>query len=158
MDLHELRGPWSDDQVHGFLEAAVIPMRIAVQSPSGWPLVVSLWYLAEGAELLAATRPDATLVRCLERDPRCGFEVAGDLPPYRGVRGRATATLDRVRGGAILEHLLHRYLGGVESPLARQLLAKASDEVCIRLQPHSLVSWDFSRRMESSLPEPPSAA
>ena len=147
----ELRGPWSDEEVRAYLEAAVIPMRIGVESVSGWPLVLSLWFVVDGQELLGATRPDSTLVRCLERRPRCAFEVAADAPPYCGVRGRARVELDRTAGSTTLDRLLVRYLGSTETPLGERLRARADDEVCLRLAPVSLVSWDYGRRMASSV-------
>ena len=145
-----VRGPWSHGEVADFLVASVIPMRISVETDSGWPIVLSLWFAPDGLELVAATRPTSTLVRCLERRPRCGFEVAGDTPPYRGVRGRATVELDRAAGSATLDRLLVRYLGGLDSPLADTLRASADDEVCLRLQPVALTTWDFRHRMASS--------
>ncbi len=148
----ELRGPWSEGQVLAHLEGAVIPLRIAVESGDGWPLVLSVWFVADGFELLGATRPTSALVRCLEQRPRCGFEVAADTPPYRGVRGRARVELDRAAGAAVLDRLLVRYLGSVDTPLGVRLRADAADEVCFRLRPVTITSWDFRRRMASSLP------
>ena len=150
-DRPAVRGPWSHAEVAEFLEASVIPMRMSVETDSGWPIVVSLWFVSDGPELLAATRPTSTLVRCLERRPRCGFEVAGDTPPYHGVRGRATVTLDRGAGAATLDRLLVRYLGGLDSPLAGTLRAAADDEVCLRLRPVALSTWDYRDRMAASL-------
>ncbi len=150
-----LSGPWTTEQVDAFLAEMFIPMRLAVVTPSGWPLVLSLWFLADGGELLAATRPTAVLVRALEADPRCGFEIAGDMPPYRGVRGRADVVLDGAAGAATLDRLLVRYLGSTESPLAQRLRADADDELCLRLRPRTIVSWDFSDRMASSLTPAP---
>ena len=145
------RGPWSSAQVAAFLDESVIPLRIAVASGSDWPLVLSVWFVRDGDDLLAATRPTSTLVRCLERRPNCAFEVAADAPPYRGVRGRAAVSIERDAGAATLDRLLERYLGGVDSPLATRLRADAHDEVSLRLRPVSLTSWDYGRRMASSL-------
>jgi hypothetical protein len=75
--------------------------------------------------------------------------VAPDAPPYHGVRGRGVATLDPARGAEVLGLLVDRYLGTRESPFARWLLARASAEVAIRIEPSSLVSWDFSARMNA---------
>ena len=150
-DRPPLRGPWSHDEVAEFLVTSVIPMRMSVATDSGWPIVLSLWFAPDGLELVGATRPTSALVRCLEQRPRCGFEVAGDTPPYRGVRGRATVELDRAAGAATLDRLLVRYLGGLDSPLAGTLRATADDEVCLRLRPVALTSWDYRRRMASSL-------
>ena len=146
-----VRGPWSHDEVADFLVASVIPMRMSVETDSGWPIVVSLWFVPDGLELVGATRPTSTLVRCLEQRPRCGFEVAGDAPPYHGVRGRALVELDRAAGAATLDRLLIRYLGGLDSPLAGTLRASADDEVCMRLSPVALSTWDYRERMAASL-------
>jgi len=150
-DTPQLRGPWSAAKVADHLDRSLIPMRIAVETPSGWPLVLSVWFLTHGGEILAATRPDSTLVRCLEHRPRCGFEIASDTPPYRGVRGRAQVEIDRVTGADTLDQLLVRYLGGTDNPLAATLRSRAEDEVCLRLRPVSITSWDFSTRMADSL-------
>jgi len=146
-----VRGPWSTDQVAAFLAESVIPVRIGVDAGPGGPLVLSVWFVPDGLELIGATRPTSTLVRCLERRPECGFEVAADAPPYRGVRGRARVELDRVGGAATLDRLLGRYLGGMDSPLADRLRAAAADEVGFRLRPASLTSWDYRDRMAASL-------
>jgi len=150
----EIRGPWSGTEVRQFLDDSVIPMRLGVQSSAGWPLVMSVWFILDGSELLGATRPTSTLVRCLERRAGCGFEIAADSLPYRGVRGHADVELDGDAGGATLDRLLVRYLGSLTSPLAIRLRARADDEVCLRLRPRSLVSWDFSSRMAPGLATP----
>jgi hypothetical protein len=146
-----LKGPWSHDEVEGFLAGSVIPLRIAVTTPTEWPLVLSVWFVPVGDELLVATRPTSALVRCLEVRPRCAFEVAGDTPPYCGIRGRAEVVLDHAAGADTLDVLLERYLGGTTSPLADRLRLDAPDEVCIRLRPLSIASWDYRARMASSL-------
>jgi hypothetical protein len=143
------RGPWSPDEVAEFLRSSVIPVRLGVDAGPGGPLVLSVWFLPDGTDLVGATRPTSTLVRCLGRRPECGFEVAADAPPYCGVRGRARVELDRTAGAATLDRLLVRYLGGVDSPIGVRLRARAHDEVCFRLRPVSLISWDYRDRMSA---------
>jgi len=140
-------GPWSAARIERHLADTVIPLRLACASASGHPQIVSLWYLWHEGALWCATSPRARVVGWLERDPRCAFEVASDAPPYRGVRGRARASLDPARGGEILELLVDRYLGSHETSFARWLLARAPDEMAIRLEPRALASWDFAGRM-----------
>jgi nitroimidazol reductase NimA-like FMN-containing flavoprotein (pyridoxamine 5'-phosphate oxidase superfamily) len=151
MDVAILRGPFAPSEIDAYLDDAAIPMRVAAVGPTGWPLVVSLWFIRHGNEILAATRPTSTLVDFLTAEPRCGFEIAGDEPPYRGVRGRAEVIVDENAGGPVLESLLVKYLGGTSSPLASKLLTRAADEVCLRLRPASLISWDYSSRMSDSI-------
>jgi len=56
-------------------------------------------------------------------------------------------------GADIVVHSLTKYLGGTSSPLAKKLMGNAADEVCLRLQPRSIISWDFTRRMSDSADE-----
>ncbi len=142
-----IRGPWSRDRVAKHLEEACIPLRLGVTSASGGPVVLSLWYLHRDGALWCATPAKAQVVRLIERDPRCGFEVAADAPPYRGVRGRGRASLHPDAGDPVLRALLHRYRGGLDEPLARTLLARDGPEMAIRIDPERLFTWDFSGRM-----------
>lgn len=147
----EPNGPWSLTRSLNYLEDARIPLRLGVVDQSGWPRVVSLWFALDGREIVCATRPDAEVVRFIEREPRCGFEVASDSPPYRGVRGRGVVRIERIGARATLERLIVRYLGASDNALGRRLMATADDEVVLRLSIHAITSWDFTERMRTSL-------
>lgn len=140
-------GPWSIERIHAHLTETVVPLRLACVEASGHPRVLSLWFEWREGALWCATSPQSRLARWIAAEPRCGFEVVPDAPPYRGVRGRARATLDPERGGAVLERLVDRYVGSRETRLARWLLARSADEIAIRLEPLSFASLDFSARM-----------
>jgi hypothetical protein len=86
-------------------------------------------------------------VAYLRDDARCAFEIAGDQPPYCGVRGQAYASIQESLGAEILKELLVRYQGGTDNDLARDLLAKSDKEVAILLEPKRVYTWDYSRRM-----------
>ena len=135
-----------------YLAETRIPLRLSCISASGWPVVLSLWYLFEEGNLFCATPLRSKVVSYLAYEPRCAFEVASDQPPYCGVRGRALATIDRERGLEILERLLNRYLGGTENALAQRLLGRSQPEVAIRLTPSTYHSWNFTDRMVDSIP------
>ena len=113
-------------------------------------MVLSLWFIRDGDDLLAAVHRDAKIVKRLEADPRCAFEIATNEPPYRGVRGQARAELSSKGASELLERLLTRYLGKTESKLGRFLLSRADEELTVRLRPRSLASWDYTERMEES--------
>lgn len=143
----EPTGPWSMGQIHAHLDTTVVPLRLAVASPSGHPRVVSLWYLWRDDAFWCATLDRSRVARWLHLEPRCGFEVARDAPPYQGVRGCGRAALEPAHGAEILGVLIDRYLGSRETPLARWLLSRASREVAVRIRPERLSSWDFRARM-----------
>ena len=138
-------GPWSDDEVRGFLAATVIPVRLA--SMGSFPMVQSLWFLPDGLDLWCATQADSVLARRLRADGRCGFEVSADEPPYRGVRGTGHATLVPEAAAGTLARLIERYQVADDSPLATWLLSRTDTEVAVHVRPGTLSSWDYSPRM-----------
>ena len=140
--------------LENYLKETKIPLRLAAQTPSGWPTVISLWYLFEDGCFFCATPRKAKIVSYVLAEPRCGLEVASDLPPYCGVRGPALAQIDENRGLEILEQLLYRYLGGIDNPLAQGLLNRTEPEAAIRLEPQNLYTWNFSKRMQNLLAQP----
>jgi nitroimidazol reductase NimA-like FMN-containing flavoprotein (pyridoxamine 5'-phosphate oxidase superfamily) len=144
-----LRGssPWNAERVDRYLRDAVVPLRLACVGAGGVPLVCSLWYVFDGTSLWCASQADAAVVRRLAADPRAGFEVAGDQPPYLGVRGQGRAALRPADGARVLGELLDRYQGGRETPLARWLLARVDREVAVRIDIDWLTAWDYSARM-----------
>ena len=137
--------------VADYLRALRIPLRLGCTNETGWPVVLSLWYLYEDGQLWCATQRQARVVRYLSQNPRCAFEVAADQPPYCGVRGQAIATLDPRAGAEMLERLLVRYLGGTDNALARRLLAQRENEVAIAIRPERVFTWNYTRRMRGSV-------
>jgi len=145
------RGTFDAAAVKGFIDAHPIPLKVSVLTESGWPVLCSLWVLEEEGKLLLATKRSAKVVECLSRDPRCAFELSTEQPPYSGIRGRALASIDETRGKEVLDQVLLRYLGSLEVPLAKQLRADADEEVAIVLDLQMVYSWDYTKRMKSSL-------
>lgn len=135
-------------EARSYLESSRAPLRLACATKSGWPSLVSLWFLLEGDTLWCATPARARVVQWLEVEPRCGFEVSGNDMPYRGVRGRARARVDAARGAELLRRLADRYLGSEPTPFSRWLLSRPEPEVALALQIEQVTHWDFSQRMQ----------
>jgi hypothetical protein len=147
MDDPKLEGPWSADEVERFLGSAIIPMRLAVNTPSGFPVVLSVWFLHEDGALHAAVHESSRAAKRLRADPRCAIEIAPNEPPYHGVRMRCLAELRRDERGALLRRLILRYLGSVDTKLGRWLLSRADGELHVTLRPLGVSSWDYRDRM-----------
>jgi nitroimidazol reductase NimA-like FMN-containing flavoprotein (pyridoxamine 5'-phosphate oxidase superfamily) len=144
---YPVRGAFDRAEALEFIDAARIPLRLATLTQDRTPLITSLWFVRRGDSLWCATIDDSSLVQRLSRDPRCGFEVARDAPPYQGVRGQAEAKLVRERGEEVLHVLIERYLGDQQCELRDFLLSRASDEVAVELRPQWLRGWDYADRM-----------
>lgn len=143
-------GSWAD--AARWLDAVRIPVRLGVPSATGVS-VVSLWYLREGETLWCATQRDAAIVTYLQATTTVGFEVAGDFPPYRGVRGTAEVALDEQRGPAMIDALVARYLTVRNRRLGDWLHQRRDEEVALGLTIRRITSWDFSARMTTEDPD-----
>lgn len=146
-----IRGSLTQADVESLLEDAVIPLRIACQTPADNLWMLSLWFRYRDGHLRCATSADADVVSYLEHDDRVAFEVSTNDPPYRGVRGHGTARLEPDPEKALLRELAERYLGSVETPLARRLLHEDREEVTIDIEPEVVYGWDFTERMADSV-------
>ena len=98
-------------------------------------------------ELRCPTSADAAVVEYLRNDPEVAFEVSTNDPPYKGVRGRGTASIEPDVDKTLLRSLFERYLGGTDNDLGAFLLDPDREEVRIRIAPERLHSWDFTERM-----------
>ena len=108
-------------------------------------------YLNE--KVYCATQNTAKVIKYLRKNPKCGFEVAGDSFPYRGVRGYGKASIVENKGEEILHMLIQKYLMGKETTISSKLnellLSKEhlQNEVAIEIIPAALFKWDYKKRM-----------
>lgn len=139
-------------EIEQFLKETKIPLRLSCVTESGWPIVLSLWYVyLDDGKIHLATPQTAKVVQYLIIEPKCAFEIASDIPPYCGIRGQAKATINESRGDEILELLLKRYLISLDTPLAKKLQKRSLTEVSIELTPINLFHWNFEDRMKDSV-------
>ncbi len=125
-----------------------IPIRLACIKPNGMPTVVSLWYIQLDGRIYCATQGNAKIVSYLENNPKCGFEIAGDKPPYKGTRGEGITQIIQEKGNEILELLMNKYLGQKESTLTKFLKKNSKNEVAIEITPQKIFNYDYTRRMK----------
>jgi len=125
-----------------------IPIRLAYTKSDGTPGILSLWYVEEDGKLYCATQKNAKIVSFLKKTPICGFEIAADKPPYKGIRGEGVARIIEERGNEILQLLIEKYLGQKESKLSLFLKKNSVSEVAIEITPKSIFNYDYTKRME----------
>ena len=125
-----------------------IPIRISFMKSNGFPTVVSLWYTHENGRIYCAVQKTAKVISYIQKNPKCGFEIAGDMPPYKGLRGEGTVNIIHDKGKEVLETLIEKYLGTKESTLSRFLRDNSKNEVAIEIIPQKTYSYDYSKRMK----------
>jgi Pyridoxamine 5'-phosphate oxidase len=122
------------------------PLRVAVQTRHG-PLIVPLWFVFQNGCIWCASQEDSVVVRALQADPRCAFDLSTNDMPYRGIRGRGSVRCIPESGGQVLKQLIDRYQVNRDSRLARWLLSRSDTEVAIEITPNWQTEWDYSERM-----------
>ena len=127
-----------------------IPIRIACLKSNGIPVVLSLWYELIDGKIYCATQKSSKIVSYLEKNPNCGFEIAGDKPPYKGIRGEGSVKILSRKGKSILTVLINKYLGKKNSHLSNFLEKNSSTEVAIEIEPKNVVRYDYSKRMKGA--------
>lgn len=139
-------GPWSAAEVARFLRLSAIPIRLATQGRKH-PLVQSVWFHFDGEAIWCCTQADSVLARRLQRNSQCGFEVAADTPPYRGVRGHGVAEFHPELAEEKLNTLIDRYLDEANSELSEWLRSRVANEAAIAIRQLRVSSWDYRPRM-----------
>jgi hypothetical protein len=124
-----------------------IPIRIAFIKSNGVPSVISLWFEQIDGKIYCATKKSAKIVSYLKNNPACGFEIATDKPPYKGIRGEGIVKITD-NGNEILDILINKYLGDKESTLSKYLKTNSNTEVTIEITPQKIFNYDYSKRMK----------
>ncbi len=136
--------------VDSLINSVKIPIRLSCILPNGAPCVLSLWYTCKDGKIYCATQKSAKVVSYLEKNNLCGFEIAADTPPYRGIRGHGIAKIRHDNGNEILDILIGRYLKNTDSKLANFLRSNAKNEVSIEITPKRIFTYDYTKRMSDS--------
>ena len=113
-----------------------------------YPLICSVWFEYLDEKLVIVSHEDSKLAKTLLRQRKCGFEIATNDPPYKGVRGKADVVAEAEGSGDTLRRVIQRYLGGTNQKLASWLLSRVEHEVKFTLHPTWVTSWDYGERME----------
>ena len=136
------------DEMAKFIPDSKIPVRIGFIKGNCTPAVVSLWYVCKDGKIYCATQKTAKIVSHLKKNPVCGFEIAADKPPYKGIRGEGTVQILNETGAYVLDLLMEKYLKGKESTLSKLLRNNSKTEVAIEITPQKVFHYDYSKRMK----------
>jgi len=138
------------EEINKFIPDLKIPIRVGFIKSNDVPAVISLWYVYNDGKIYCASQKTAKIVSYLKKNPLCGFEIAADKPPYKGMRGEGTARILNETGAYVLDLLMEKYLGEKESKLSKYLRNNSKTEVAIEITPQKIFNYDYSKRMKDS--------
>ena len=139
-----------NNEINKFIPDLKIPIRVAFIKSSGMPAVISLWYVCNDDKIYCAAQKTAKIVSYLQKNLVCGFEIAADKPPYKGMRGEGTARILNETGAYVLDLLMQKYLEEKESTLSKLLRNNSKTEVAIEITPQKIFHYDYSKRMKDA--------
>lgn len=125
----------ADSEIKTLLHDLASPVRLASQSPNGFPLISTLWCIYEDGVFWCITQQRTLLRRNLSLNPRCAFEIGLDGQRFKLLRGQGLATLDLADGGRVTERIINRYLGDPNGSIAVNMRAQISTEYAIAIRP-----------------------
>ena len=127
----------------------VTPLRFSCMTPSGFPSIISLWYLHKDGKIYCATQKNAKVISYIKNNNKCAFEITTGHFPYKGIRGHGKVKIREDIAGEILDALIDRFIGNRESFLSRYLIKRKENEVALEITPSKLFPWDYSNRMNN---------
>jgi hypothetical protein len=148
-------GTWTRSEMETFLEESLIPLRLGCHHADGGLWLVTLWYRYREGRFECATASGSDLAAFLRADDEVTFEVSTNRPPYMGVRGNGSVTIEPDEDKECLRSLVGRYLGSTENDLAAMLLDEGREELLLGIEPSRLYTWDFSQQMGAAARESP---
>lgn len=116
---------------------------LATHYADGTVLLSPVWHEWRDGAFEVVIGMNDVKARQLRRDPRASIVVAEDVPPYRGIEVRGSATFRPAGDTAILRRVARRYLGTAAGDAYADQINSA-DQVVIRIAPGTLRAWDFA--------------
>jgi len=129
------------DEIEVLLRDHHSPVRLASQSPNGYPLISTLWFLYEDGCFWCITQSSTLMRRNLAANPRCAFEIALSGARYKLLRGQGDASLDLADGARVTERMIARYIRDPAGEVAQKLRAQIPTEYAIRIRPRWVRGW-----------------
>jgi general stress protein 26 len=137
-------------EVDGFLESK-LNVQLATIDEMGDPNIQPLWFYYDKNvnELYVMTNGATKKVQNVRNKPNVYFSVDDENFPYKGVKGKGTATIveDPQRIVPLVEKVNLKYLGTLDHPIAKMLIENARNgaEILLKIKPKFFSTWDFGK-------------
>jgi len=131
-----------------FLEKSVLNLQLGTVDADGEANIHTVWYVHENGRLYIDAARASKKVANIRRNPRVYFCVDDEKTPYRGVRGKGTATIHEDVSVAlpIAERIMLKYTGSLDNDIAAALLdgVRAGKSALVEIEPLYYSTWDHA--------------
>ena len=139
------------EEAERFLESK-LNLQIATIDEKGEPNIQPVWFYYDKDEgkLLVLTSKVAKKTQNLSNRPTIYFSIDDENPPYKGVKGKGTATVVEDPNLIVpqAEKISMKYLGTLDHPAAKEMAdrSKNGEGVLVKISPKFFSTWDFGKR------------
>jgi general stress protein 26 len=147
---HEIPGMNSKEDVESFLGSR-LNLQLATIDENGYPNIHPVWFYHDNNNnrlyLLTSSMAKKTLN--IRNNSKVYFSVDECKNPYKGVKGRGTATIikDQTTIISAAEKISTKYYGSLDNPASKSMIdrSKEQDAVVIEINPKFFSTWDFGK-------------
>ncbi len=144
----------SQSEIDEFLGNSKTILRLGSVDRNGDPMIHPVWYHFAANRLYLMTGKNSRKVKNMNRKSRVYFSVDTDSQPIKGVKGKGTAIIvkDNRKMLEIAEKIVSKYLGGLDSPMAKGLMdmARSGADAVIEITPSHYSVWDYGKMTAKS--------
>ena len=140
----------TSEEVERFLESK-LNLQMATTDEQGEPNIQPVWFYYDNnrEKLLIITSKLAKKTQNLRNKPAVYFSIDDENLPYKGVKGKGTATIveDPNRTVSEGDRISMKYLGTLDHPIAKMITerSKKGEELVIEISQKFFSTWDYGK-------------
>jgi nitroimidazol reductase NimA-like FMN-containing flavoprotein (pyridoxamine 5'-phosphate oxidase superfamily) len=137
------------NEVEELLSRSKLILRLATVNQDGDPEIQPVWYHYANDRLYVMTGHNSRKIRNIRHRKVVYFSVDTEISPYKGVKGKAVATIlaDNKKAVEIAEEMGARYLGSAKNPMAKRFTeaVRTGKDIVIEIVPEYFSVWDYGK-------------
>jgi nitroimidazol reductase NimA-like FMN-containing flavoprotein (pyridoxamine 5'-phosphate oxidase superfamily) len=137
-------------EIDRFLESKLM-LQISTIDEKDEPNIQPVWFYYDKnrEKLLVTTSKISKKTKNLRNKPILYFSIDDENFPYKGVKGKGSATIveDPNRTVSEGEKISIKYLGTLDHPIAKMITehSKKGDNVVLEINPKFFSTWDYGK-------------
>ena len=139
----------TEEETRNFLSTGKLFARLGTIDKNGDPNVHPVWYHFANDKIYLETSKNSRKAQSIRNKNSVYFCIDDTNEPYKGVRGKGTASLieDVEKNLLVLEKILLKYTRSLENDIAKFLFnsVKSGESIIIEINPRFFGTWDHGK-------------